>query len=429
MKRNLFTHFADDLKRLGSDGVGDAAFSLGREGKYDLAYIPFEHVNKAAKLVIVGITPGNTQLALAYQSAQTMLNAGTKEDEILVKVKKAGAFGGPAMKPNLLKMLRHFEVNKILGIDDVESLWGDDADLLHSTSVVPHAAFKGGKPFNGSFDEIMASPILRDCFLDCFVPSARELQKNALFVALGPCPQAALDWCVKEGALEPKQVLGSFCHPSTAGGSTTRYFLREVSREELDPLNPVLSRCDWLDLAYTRMLSATTSLLNGVPPVASTMPNKKIDATVKPKPKSKIIAKPIVAAVRAASTTKSPPAITIEIEDILTDIERYGYRKTNSNKKLSEFRAPNDQTIYAIHAVTKSDFISIMANPHLDSEVLRSIDGVESVDLEHRFHSNMPHFPKRKNNGKDEITYGWKVHIASHVDLVRFLNGFGMTKF
>jgi len=33
--------------------------------------------------------------------------------------------------------------------------------------VVPHAAFKSGKMFAGSFDDVMRSRLLRECFEDC----------------------------------------------------------------------------------------------------------------------------------------------------------------------------------------------------------------------------------------------------------------------
>lgn len=170
-----FTNFFENLRKLGAAGVGKPEFVLGRSGKYELQYIPFEHVNTDAKLVIVGITPGTTQLNLAYAAAQLLLKKGLPESKIVWEVKKVGAFGGPSMKPNLLKMLRHFHFDKLLGIQDVESLWGKDAELLHSTSVVPHAAFRNRDMFNGSFSEVMASPLLKECFLDCFVSSLRSV--------------------------------------------------------------------------------------------------------------------------------------------------------------------------------------------------------------------------------------------------------------
>lgn len=176
MERYNFGNFSSELERFGAAGVGMQKLELERRGKYLLQYIPFEHVNVEAKLVIVGITPGPNQLELAYDVAQKLLKAGWPESETLMEVKKVGA-------------------------------------------------------------------------------------SNALYVGLGPCPQAALQWCIDNGYLRQEQLVGAFCHPSTTGGSTTRYYLREVTREDLTPRNPVLNRCDWLDHAYQQMKAATASLL------------------------------------------------------------------------------------------------------------------------------------------------------------------------
>jgi hypothetical protein len=420
MERNMFARFANDLKRLGARGVGAPEFSLGRNGKYDLQYIPFEHVNRDARLVIVGITPGNTQLELAYGKAQELLNAGRPEEDILIEVKKAGAFGGKSMKPNLLKMLRHFRFEKLLGIEDVDTLWGDNANLLHSTSVVPHAAFVARERFNGSFDEIQDSPLLKQCFLDCFAPSIREVSRDALFVALGPCPQAALEWCVIEGAIRREQVLGSFCHPSSAGGSTTKYYLREISKDELNLRNPVRSRCDWLDQAYEEM-RATTAFLHGEdyqPPVVTkeTAPPTATNPTsVTTSRKRK--------ADEAISRKSSTPA-TADTTTILEKVERAGYKPTKTTAKLSEFESPGGQTIYVVKTTSKLNNINLIVHPSYKPEVLRKIDGVGSVSKKHRFHSNMTSFPKRINNGKTETAFGWQINIETLTDLPRFLVAF-----
>ena len=419
MERNMFIRFASDLKRLGREGVGAPEFSLGKEGKYSLQYIPFEHVNLEAKLVIVGITPGNNQLDLAYQTAQELLKSGRPVDEILAEVKKAGAFGGKSMKPNLVKMLRHFQFEKLLSIDDVESLWGTNAGLLHSTSVIPYAAFKDGERFNGGFDEIMASPLLEKCFRDCFVPSVREITEKALFVALGPCPEAALDWCVKDGSLRREQVLGSFCHPSTAGGSTTRYYLREVTMDELDAKNPVRNRCDWLDHAYEAMRFSTSSLI-GVhyqAPAAT----RRITAPVV----AKQLTTTSATKSTAMKTTACTPATTdTDIATILKEVERAGYRATNTTAKLSEYQSPAGQTIYVVKTTSKLNNINLMVHPSHKQEVLRSIDGVDSVSDGHRFHSNMTKFPKRINKGRSQTAFGWQLSITTLSNLPRFLAAF-----
>lgn len=430
MERNIFGRYSADLKRLGAMGVGAQAFEVDRRGKHLLRYIPFEHVNMQAKLVIVGITPGPNQLALAYDTVQKLLQAGRPESEILVEVKKLGAFGSPTMRPNLLKMLRHFRFEKILGVEDADSLWGKNAGLLHSTSVVPHAAFtitkSGIKMFAGSFDEVMKSDLFRECFMDCLVPSIREMNQNAQYVGLGPCPQAALQWCVDKGYLRQEQILGSFCHPATTGGSTTRYYLREVTRRELNPKNPVLNRCDWLDQAYQQMKAATSSLLGeeymapaankiGAVPVAdkhSSAPS----AQAKPKLK------------KPTNRATSAPA-TADIAVILAEVEKAGFDSTNETKKLAGFQSPGGQTIYVVKTTSKMNNINVMVHPGLKPETLRLLDGVGFISNEHRFHSNMTRFPKRLNGGRTETAYGWQLRINTLADLPRFLSAFKAVSF
>lgn len=263
MERNQLTRFATDLERQGAQGAGSDTFCLGRQKFYSLHYTPFEYVNTQARLVLVGITPGITQLQMSYEAAQTLIRQGLTLDDIAREVKKHGAFGGKSMRPNLLRILRHFQFERLLGIDDVETLWSSNAELIHSTSVVPHAAFKlsKGTPknFAGSFDEIRKTKLLNDCFLDCFVPSVKEMSGQAQFVGLGPTPLAALKWCVERGLISRSQVLGAFCHPSTTGGSTVGYYLREVPASELKPKNPVLNRIKWLDGAYEQMRTSVAA--------------------------------------------------------------------------------------------------------------------------------------------------------------------------
>ncbi|MDN7967545.1 hypothetical protein QZM91_08270 [Burkholderia multivorans] len=420
MERALLHRFWGDLMRLGADGIAAPQFSLGQSGAYELRYTPFEFVNKDAKLVIVGITPGNTQLALSYGKAQELLRQGQPVEMILREVKKVGAFGGPSMRPNLLKMLRHFQFERLLGIADVESLWGANADLLQSTSVVPHAAFKAGKMFAGSFDEVLASPLLSECFRDCFLPSVREMNSNTLFVGLGPCPEAALDWCVQRGALQRRQVLGAFCHPSSAGGSTTRYYLREVNKGELDAKNPVHQRTDWLDRAYEHMRAATASLLGQGTAKSSA---RQDDGPAMRTPN--VLPSPERAPITPkADKSATRNAANDEIAAILAEVQKAGYRQTNQTSKLAEFAAPSGQIIYLVKTTSKINRINLMVHPGLLPDVMMALPGVASVSTEHRFHSNMTRFPKRLNRGATATAYGWQVSLNTFDDLPRFLAAF-----
>lgn len=141
-------------------GKNAAPLILGSDGRYFLEYVPFEHVNAEARLVIVGITPGPNQRNDAYDETRQLLRRGLTDEEILRNVKKHAAFGGPAMRPNLERMLDAMGAMTLLGGGRAAELWAGRAHLLHATSAVPHAAFVGGKPFARSFEEIQRVDLL-----------------------------------------------------------------------------------------------------------------------------------------------------------------------------------------------------------------------------------------------------------------------------
>ena len=150
-------------------------------------------------------------------------------------------------------MLRHLDFAKMLGISDAADLWGGASALLHSTSVVPHAAFKNGKMFSGSFEEIIKVGALRQRFEMDFVPTLSEMASDALFVALGRTPYDALKHCVGRGFIKENQLLGALAHPSRSGGSQVAVYLGEKTLDDLDPADPVRGRVKWLTSAYAEM--------------------------------------------------------------------------------------------------------------------------------------------------------------------------------
>ncbi|MBV9528151.1 hypothetical protein [Sphingomonas sp.] len=231
------------LTRLGAD-------SIRRD---ELFYVPFEHMNLEARLVIVGITPGPNQIALAYDAVQAGLNSGLEDESILARAKEAGSFGGPQMRPKLLKMLQAFGFPQLLGIRDAAELWESKSALLHATSVVPHAAIRNGKPFAGSFNDVLESSVMKASFERDFAATLPLLSSDALYVALGPTPLGALDWCAARGLLRREQVMGAFAHPSNNGGSQVAIYLGEKSPGDLHHKDPVRHRVEWLLAAAARM--------------------------------------------------------------------------------------------------------------------------------------------------------------------------------
>ncbi|MEI8696914.1 MULTISPECIES: hypothetical protein [unclassified Mesorhizobium] len=256
----FFDRYRDVINRRGEAAARTPETLLDVDGRDELFYIPFEHVNSAARLVVVGITPGPDQIALAYRTVSSKIKVGLTNEKILAEAKKHGAFGGPTMRPKLLQMMRHFGFSELLGIEREEDLWAHRSDLLHATSIVPHAAFRRGKPFAGSFDDVLRTPVFRESFERDFVPSLSMLNPDALYVGLGPTPLAALDRCAEQGLIRPDQVLGAFAHSSTNGGSQVDVYLGLKSIDALNEKDPVRYRSDFLLPAYERMKAVTDRL-------------------------------------------------------------------------------------------------------------------------------------------------------------------------
>ncbi len=221
---------------------GAAPLIVASDGRYSLEYVPFEHVNVEARLVIVGITPGPTQRDDACEEAGRLLRQDLPDDEILRRVKKFAAFGGPTMRPNLERMIDALGIMTLIGGGRASELWEGKAHRLHATSVVPHAAFVKGKPFAGSFEEIQRVEVLRRSFERDFLPTLRYLRHDAYFIGLGPTPGAALSFAADKGLIDRSRILGWLAHPSKSGGSQVSIYLGEKKVEELNKLDPVLRR-------------------------------------------------------------------------------------------------------------------------------------------------------------------------------------------
>ena len=226
----------------------DADLLLESANGHSVFYVPFEHVNTDARLVLVGITPGPTQMKLAREVAREQILAGASNATILLKAKQAAAFAG--MRDRINQMLDHFRIPSLLGLGVATNLWDTQFRHFQPTSLIPNAAFKGSEYFNGPFESILAVSILREQFEGHFIPSIANISKEAVFVAMGPVVQAGLSWCAARGLIEKTQILGYFPHASGSSGSQFAYFMRDKTLEQLKPKDPVRHRAHDLDAAY-----------------------------------------------------------------------------------------------------------------------------------------------------------------------------------
>ena len=146
-------------------------------------YAPFDFVNKNASVIIVGITPGWTQMQESFKIAIGEIKKLNSETDVLKKVKSQSSFSG-SMRVNLIKMLDELELNKKLNLPTCEDLFSIDSELLHSTSVLRYPVFKDNKNYTGSSPSPIKSQFLWNMIEKMLVPELNNFE-NKLIIPLG----------------------------------------------------------------------------------------------------------------------------------------------------------------------------------------------------------------------------------------------------
>lgn len=169
----------------------------------------FDYVNQDAEVVIVGITPGNSQLK------------GERDKLDLREIKRQNAFAGK-MRPNLVKMLDYVGVNSLLGIETCCSLWNEDFDRVEMTSLLKEATYvmnrKGEKIMFKDAKIIAKSGKLTKMLESGFIKDCSRYGNVRLFVACGPGVYDVLT-ILKQSGVITAPIIG-IAHPS--GGNMGR---------------------------------------------------------------------------------------------------------------------------------------------------------------------------------------------------------------
>lgn len=226
---------------------------IDAEADLSIYYVPFDYINQDAKIVIVGITPGFTQLKNALIAAQSNIKAGKSFDETLIDIKKKAAFSG-AMRKNLVDMLDFVGIQKWLGINSCADLFNIQSHLLHSTSALKFPVFVKGGNYNGT-PNMTKHPLLKSHLLAHFGKEA-EMLKNSIFVPLGPKPAEAMQLLVKTGVVTESRVLFGLPHPSPASMERINYFLEKKPKSKLS----IKTNPDVIDSAKQSIINKLKSL-------------------------------------------------------------------------------------------------------------------------------------------------------------------------
>ena len=209
-----FYDYADKIRSLPprpeENDVLNSRFLLGREAPLEVYYAPLHGITANARVVIVGLTPGKSQMLKAFQAARTLLSEGWRPPRIFDEIRRRMAFAGP-MRTNLIAMLDKIGVAERLDLPTTAALFDDASEYLHSTSALRYPVLKNGRNYSGSPN----------------IDNSRFLSDNALVVPLGRAVERALAHLDLDCS---RRTLWGFPHPSGGNGHRVAQFKSEYAQ-------------------------------------------------------------------------------------------------------------------------------------------------------------------------------------------------------
>lgn len=195
---------------------------LWRDGPLSAFYAPFDWVNTAAKVMLVGITPGAFQAGEALSEAQRCIREGLPNEQTLRSANAVGSFSGP-LRANLVTMLDGIGLHRALGIDSTARLFDTHHHLVAKASAISYPVFVNGRNYGGGNPPLIRHPVLRS-LVRASLGSRAAMAAGALVIPLGKAAQDAVTLLTTAALLEPGRCLLGFRHPSGANGWRVRQY-------------------------------------------------------------------------------------------------------------------------------------------------------------------------------------------------------------
>jgi hypothetical protein len=189
----------------------------------EIYYVPFDYCKPAAKLLIAGITPGWTQMELAYRTLVAALAEDKDWPESYAAVEQSASFAG-SMRTNLIAMLNDLDVPRYLNVTSSDALFGEQHYLVNTTSVIRYAVFVKGENYKGDRPNMLRHPELLKYVETEFLEELQQVPE-ALVIPQGKAVQAVLEHLIDIGKLERDRCLLNFPHASGANGHRKKFFV------------------------------------------------------------------------------------------------------------------------------------------------------------------------------------------------------------
>lgn len=199
----------------------------------DVYYAPFHYLSRSTRVLLIGLTPGWTQMERAFRAAKIGLENGLDGEALFHYIDVSGSFSGP-MRSSLVSMLDGIGLHDRLRVRSCNDCFDPekpDQHLAGFTSVISAPIFKNGDNYRGLGPRLLQVPVLRQWALDNL---ARELASvpEAIVVPLGQVANEVIQFLSEQGPhlVRPDRCLMGFPHPSRANGHRKRIFEQGCKR-------------------------------------------------------------------------------------------------------------------------------------------------------------------------------------------------------
>jgi hypothetical protein len=206
----------------------------------EILWAPFDFVNRNARIVIVGVTPGPNQARRSYKAVRVAVAKGDDPQADLERIKAESSFRGDIIEPNLKSLLEHSGLAERAGIADIDYLWTKEASKVHFTSTIRYPTFIKGKMFNNQIDSL-EHPELRKYVETYLAEELASVPTDADIVALGQKGPKIVRHAAKAAGIDPGRVV-ALPHPSGSATGAVRDFLSKQKTKSVRPCRCML--CD-----------------------------------------------------------------------------------------------------------------------------------------------------------------------------------------
>jgi hypothetical protein len=189
----------------------------------EIFWAPFDHVNRDARLVIIGVTPGPNQALRSYRAVQMATARGAAPQAELEKIKAESSFRGEVIEPNLMSLLEHSGLAERAGIENIDHLWTREAFKVHFTSTIRYPTFINGELFNNQIDSL-GHPELKKYVETYLAEELASVPSDAKIVALGQKGPRIVRHAANVAGIDARRVV-ALPHPSGSATGAVRDFL------------------------------------------------------------------------------------------------------------------------------------------------------------------------------------------------------------